>query len=140
MSVTAGAARRPAEGGVARRLQLLGVAEHVVDLGHGGELRSGAICAAQPVTMMRAPGFSRRCLADRLARLALGLGGDGAGVDDDGVAQARRARLGAHHLGFVGVEAAAEGDDLDRVMVADVIHGQMASGDCDARRRAATGR
>ena len=62
--------------------------------------------------MIRAPGRSRRGLADRLARLALGLGGHRAGVDDDRVFEAGGAAVAAHHLGFEGVEAAAEGDDI----------------------------
>ena len=36
--------------------------------------------------------------ADRLARLALGLGGDGAGVDDHRVASAAARGVAAHHL------------------------------------------
>src|SRR5690606_18839227 len=51
---------------------------------------------------------------DRLPRLALGLGRDGAGVEDDGIVEARGARMTAHHLGLIGVQAAAEGDDLGR--------------------------
>ena len=51
--------------------------------------------------------------ADRLAGLALGLGGDGAGVDDDRVGQARRRARAADHLALEGVQPAAEGDDLD---------------------------
>src|SRR3546814_15039545 len=51
------------------------------------------------------------CLADRLARLALGLAGDGAGVHDDGVVESCRLGVAAHDFGFVGVEAAAEGEN-----------------------------
>ena len=50
--------------------------------------------------------------ADRLARLALGLGGDGAGVDDDGAVEPGRGRGAANDLGFERVQPAAEGDDL----------------------------
>jgi hypothetical protein len=49
--------------------------------------------------------------ADGLARLALGLGGDGARVDDDGVLQG--GGVAAHHLALVCVQPAAEGEDLD---------------------------
>ena len=58
----------------------------------------------------RARPFARRA-ADRLARLAFGLGRHRAGVDDHRVVQA--GGVAAHHLAFVGVQAAAEGEDLD---------------------------
>ncbi len=48
--------------------------------------------------------------ADGLAGLALGLGGDRAGVDDHGVGQVRG--VAADDLALVGVQAAAEGQDL----------------------------
>ncbi|MCY1306783.1 hypothetical protein D9M70_566630 [compost metagenome] len=50
---------------------------------------------------------------DCLARLAHRLAGDGAGVDEDGVVQPRLLGFGPHHFGFVGIETAAEGYDLD---------------------------
>ena len=52
-------------------------------------------------------------LADRLARLPHRFGRDRAGVDDHRLLQPRFGRAGADHLGFIGVEAAAEGDDFD---------------------------
>src|SRR5690606_12005330 len=56
-------------------------------------------------------------LADRLLGLAHGLAGHGTGVDDDRPAlqftKASSRRLAPHHFGFVGVEPAAEGDDVD---------------------------
>ena len=92
------------------RLHLLGVADDVIDLGHRREalrldLRRAAgdddarsrVLAAQP--------------ADRLRRLAHGLGGDRAGVDDDRVVEPGLCGVPAHHLGLVGVEPAAERDD-----------------------------
>ena len=55
--------------------------------------RSGAICAAQPVTTIARAGPLAAHAADRLPRLPLGLGGDGAGVDHDRVGErARRGR------------------------------------------------
>ncbi len=49
--------------------------------------------------------------ADLLARLAHRLGGDGAGVDHDRVADAGRRGEPLHRLGLVGVEPAAEGGE-----------------------------
>ena len=70
--------------------------------------------------MMRACRVLAARLADRLARLAHGLAGDGAGVEDDRaaveLAEPGGLRLAAHHLGFVGVEPAAEGDDRRRAI------------------------
>ncbi len=63
--------------------------------------------------MMQRPGPLAPGAADGLARLALGLGRDGAGVDDHRVAEPGGCGVAAHHLGFEGVQAAAEGDDLD---------------------------
>ena len=75
---------------------------------------AGSVCAAQPVTMMRAAGFSRRALPDRLPRLPHRLAGHRAGVEDDRAAgeliQAGVRCLAAHHLGFIAVQAAAEGE------------------------------
>ena len=73
----------------------------------------GSVCAAQPVTTILASGRSRASLRMRLARLPHGLGRHRAGVDDDGVVEPGRRRGVADHLGLVGVEPAAEGDDLD---------------------------
>src|SRR6266536_2196938 len=51
--------------------------------------------------------------ADGLARLAHRLGRYRAGIDDEGIRKARRLRLTADHLSLIGIEAAAEGDDID---------------------------
>jgi len=51
--------------------------------------------------------------ADRLARLALGLGGHRAGVDDHRVGQTGGRGMRPHDLGFGEVEATTEGDDLE---------------------------
>ena len=53
---------------------------------------AGSIWAAQPVTMSRASGPLAARLADRLARLAHRLAGDGAGVEDRRRRSARRPR------------------------------------------------
>lgn len=53
------------------------------------------------------------CPADRLAGLAHGLAGHGTGVDKDSVVEPGLLSLRLHHFGFICVEAAAEGNDLD---------------------------
>ena len=63
--------------------------------------------------MIVASGLPPARAADRLARLALGLARDRAGVDDDALGQPRSTRTGAHDLRLVGVEPAAHGDDLE---------------------------
>ena len=72
-----------------RGVELVIVADHLVDLGHRGVALGPDLGAAAGDHDARlrvlAPGA-----ADRLARLALGLGGDRAGVHDDQVVQARR--------------------------------------------------
>jgi hypothetical protein len=89
------------------------IPEHPIDLGHRPEaLRFGLggatghhdahirALAAQP--------------PNGLTRLAHRLGGDRTGIDDDGVGQSRRGRLGPDHLGLMGVEPAPEADHIDR--------------------------
>ncbi len=98
------------------RLQLLLIAEHEVDLVHGDEILRLGLRGAAGDDDAGGRVFAAG-LADRLLGLAHGLAGDGAGVEDDGAAF-ERAEAGAfglapHHLGFIGVEAAAEGDDVD---------------------------
>jgi hypothetical protein len=68
---------------IALRLQLFVIADDEIDFLHFAE-GSGSVCAAQPVTMMRALRVVATGLADRLLRLAYGLAGHGAGVEDDG--------------------------------------------------------
>ncbi len=75
---------------------------------------SGAICAAQPVTMMRAPGL----LAPRL-RIAWRAWRSASAVTAQVLTMTASlepggAGMAAHHLGLEGVEPAAEGDDLGR--------------------------
>ncbi len=57
---------------------------------------------------MLAPGA-----ADGLARLRLGLGRHRAGVENDGVAQARLQRVLFHHFAFIGIQTAAECNHID---------------------------
>ena len=52
---------------------------------------AGSVWAAQPVTISFASGVVAAEAADLLAGLAHRLGGDRAAVDDDGVAERRRA-------------------------------------------------
>ena len=93
-----------------RGRQLVMIADDMVDLGHRvpqfrGDLRrtSGHDNARLGVLPAGA--------ADRLARLALGLGGHRTGIENDGVIQASPARLVLHHFRFPDIEAAAEGFD-----------------------------
>jgi hypothetical protein len=72
--------------------------------------RRGSIWAAQPVTTMRA-GMVAPQLADGLRGLAHGLGGHGAGVDDQRVGETGCRGVACHHLRFEGIEPTAERDD-----------------------------
>src|SRR5207237_1275438 len=90
-----------------------GVVEDEVNLGEGGvalrrQCRGAAGDDDAGVRVLAAGA------ADCLARLALGLGGDGAGVDDHRIAQPGLSREPADDIAFESVEAAAEADDLDR--------------------------
>ena len=95
-----------------RGFRLLLIADDVIDLVHGGEavridLRGAAghhdlgVGAHPP----RPP--------NSLARLAHGLGRHRAGVDDHRVAHSGGVGMLAHDFGLIGIEPAAEGDDLD---------------------------
>src|ERR1700722_8457290 len=98
---------------VAFALQLLVIAENEIDLGHRGvcvrrDLR-GAAGDDEPRSGMRAPRA-----ADRLARLALGLLGDGTSVDDDRVIESGGGGVAADDFGFERVQAATESQNLRR--------------------------
>ena len=103
-----GLARR--EPGPGLSMGLLAVAEHMVDLRHGGEPRGLDLRRASrhddPRRRVLAPGA-----ADGLHGLPHGLGCHRAGIDDDCIAEAGRRCMPAHHLGLVGVEAAAQRDE-----------------------------
>src|SRR5712691_13112438 len=90
--------------------QLRLVVEHEIDLAERGvALRCqgrGAAGDDDPRSGMLAPRPT-----DRLARLALGLGGDGAGIDDDGIV--KPGGSAADDVAFERVEPAPEGDDFD---------------------------
>ncbi len=97
--------------GIARTLELFAVSQHEIDFGHRGiGIRLGLGGAARDDDPGGRVGAAR--LADGLTRLAHGLPRHGAGVDDHGVAQTRLGCARADRLGFIGVEAAAESDDL----------------------------
>ena len=74
---------------------------------------AGSVCAAQPVTTMRACGRSRvsRRIAWRACRTASAVTAQV--LTTTASASPARLRLAADHLRLVGVEPAAEGDDVD---------------------------
>src|SRR5262249_24889141 len=90
-------------------IHLFAIAEHMVDFRHGGTRLS--------LGLRGTAGHDDACIrllaadsVDGLAGLAHGLAGNRAGVDHDGIA---RARCFADCLRLVGIEPAAEGDDVD---------------------------
>jgi hypothetical protein len=95
------------EGGPCLGPHLLGIADDEVDLRHVAE---------GPGLCLRRTAGDDECrvrvraaeLADFLPRLAHGLSGHGAGVDDHGVLDPGGVGQFPHRLGLVGVEAAAE--------------------------------
>src|SRR5262245_19585269 len=94
------------------RAHLLLVAQHQCDLGHVREdFGFGLRCAA--CDHDGRIGMLALELADRLARLPHRLRRHRAGIDDDGIGEPGRLRLAADHLRLIGVEPAAEGDDVD---------------------------
>src|SRR6185312_17144182 len=93
-------------------IELILVAEHAVDLGHGGELRA--------VLLRGAAGDDNASIrllalepADRLPRLAHRFAGHRAGVDEHRIGNARGCGRAPHRFRFHDVETAAEGDDID---------------------------
>ena len=106
VSATAEALRRSGFG-------LLLIADDVVDLRPWRRKRPGSICAAQPVTTILASGRSRRALRIACRAWRTALRRHRAGVDDHRAVEPGGVRMLAHDLRFVGVEPAAEGDDLD---------------------------
>ncbi len=97
--------------GECRRTHLLVIADDVVDLVHRGERVRIGLRGAAGYDDARVGVFPAG-LAHGLARLTYGLGGYRAAIDDDGVFQPCRPRMLRHRLAFVGVETAAEIDDL----------------------------
>ena len=95
------------EGAIARSAHLLGIADHGIDLRHGSERGRIDLRGAAGDDDARGGMVAARA-ADRLARLAHGLAGDGAGIDDHGIREPGLARQRAHHLRFRSVEATAE--------------------------------
>ena len=94
------------------RRELVRVADHAIDLGHGGKCFGLGLRRATGDDDARLRPLPPH-LADRLPRLAHRLGGDRAGVDHNGVRQPGRGRRAADHFRFGGVEPAAEGQDID---------------------------
>ncbi len=100
-------------GGIAFSLQLVGVANHEVDLGHiaeGAGLGLGGAAGDDDAAL----GIVALGLADGLLGLPDRFGGNGAGIDDDGVVEPGLLGFGLHHFAFIGIEAAAEGQRFDR--------------------------
>ncbi len=94
------------------RFELLLVADHVIDFFHGGEagwIDLGGAAGDDDLGLGAvAAGFS-----DRLSRLAHGLRRHRAGVDDHRLREPGGVGLRAHDFGFIGVEPATEGDDVE---------------------------
>jgi hypothetical protein len=89
--------------------QLVGVAQHTRHAGQTGP-RGGIDLRGAAGDNDRYAGSLTGSTANCLARLPLGLRRDRTGVDDHGVGQ--RSGVVANHLAFVGVQAAAEGEDF----------------------------
>src|SRR6266478_2729603 len=99
------------------RADLLLVTQHQCDLRHvregfGFRLRRAARDHDGRIGMLALE------LADGLARLPHRLRRHRAGIDDDGIGEPGRLRLAADHLRLIGIEPAAEGDDVDAHWVA----------------------
>src|SRR5262249_9700716 len=92
--------------------RLLPIADDVIDLVHAGEsFRIDLRRAAGDDDLRAGPRAPRA--PDGLPRLPHALAGHGASVDDHRLAEPGGARMLTHDFGFVGIEPAAEGDDLD---------------------------
>ncbi len=96
----------------ARGLELLGIAQHRVDLFHRRIGRGLGLRRAAGDDDARARPLAPRA-ADRLARLAHGFRRHRAGVEDHRVFEAGFGRARLHAFRLIGVQTAAEGDDLD---------------------------
>ena len=98
--------------GIGPGLSLLGIAEHQINLLHrpkgGGVDLGGAACDDQAGAWPLAAH-----LANGLARLAYGLAGHCAGVEDHRITQTILSRALADHFGLIGIETAAKGHHLD---------------------------
>ena len=107
------AVERFARGAPSLAAHLVVVADDAVDFRHVGKhcglrLRRAAgddDARRRPLALQSANGLPR--LRHRLI-------GDGAAVDDDGIGKPRSLRLAADHFGLIGIEAAAECNDVDR--------------------------
>ena len=103
---------RRAGGAPGLAAHLVVIADDAIDLGHAGEhpglrlRRAAGHHDPQPGPLALQP-------ADRLPRLRYRFVGDRAAIDDDCLGEPGAFRLAPYHFGFEGVEAAAEGDDVD---------------------------
>ena len=94
-------------------VQFFLVAQDVIHFGHGGEgLRIELGRAAGDDDARQ--GIALTVLADFLTRLAHRFAGHRAGVDHDGRIETGPTAMGTHHLALIGVQPAAEIDNLER--------------------------
>jgi hypothetical protein len=91
------------------RVQLVGIGDQAINAKGAHRLSLDLHCAAGDHQPRIRAGLSRT--ADRLARLAHGLGCDGAGIDDHHVALIAQQR--AHLLALGQIHPAAQRDNLD---------------------------
>ncbi len=98
-----------------RRRVLRHIAEHAIDLGHHGESRGLGLRRAAGDDDLGVRPLPLQA-ADGLARLAHGLGGHGAGIDDDRIREPGRLRVAAYQLRLGGIQPATEGDDFDDIV------------------------
>lgn len=105
------------------RIDLFGIAEDQIDLGHPGEGFRFDLCGASRHDQPRARIFPAQA-ADGLARLAHRLARDRAGIHDYRIIQPRRPGLFADHLPLIGIEAAPEGDHPAAVLFDVFGHGR----------------
>ncbi len=101
------------DGGVAAGEDATIIAQHAVDFCHRG-IGLGLHLRGAARDQDAARGVLALELADGLARLAHRFGRHGAGVDHHGVAQLRLAGAQPDRLALIGIEAAAERDDVQR--------------------------
>src|SRR5262249_27635634 len=93
---------RHAEIGIAGGLKFFLVADDLIDFGHGG-IGFGLHLRGASGDNDAGIGAGAAGLADRLFGLAHGFGGNGAGIDDDGVGQSGFGSARLDCLGFIGV-------------------------------------
>jgi len=100
------------------RVELLAIAEHTRDFGHGRKYRSFRLRGAARHHDIGIWPFALE-FADTLPRLPHGFAGNRTSVDDNGVGPRLRSRV-ADHLRLIRIEPASECDDLDAHVTAAV--------------------